>query len=114
MQKQITIMNKIIHYIVSALIILAFTCNPTKAFAQDVQRTQPDMEQNAITILCQASTIHVKNADHMVLEVYGITGEKVYTIRIDSPSKSIDLSNLSRGWYIIKIGPKCTRKIYLK
>ena len=70
-------------------------------------------EMNAIQIsITNGSTLHVKNADGQVLEIYNITGVKVFTQRIDSPSKSYELSNQPRGWYLVKIGD-FTRKIYL-
>ena len=106
-------MAKIIHNIALVLIVMAFASMPSKVQAQEQQKTPVEVEQNAISITCSESTLYVKNADHGVLEVFSITGEKVYTVRIDSPSKTIDLTNLSRGCYIVRIG-KYTRKIYIK
>lgn len=106
-------MVKTVHNITLALVIAAFACMPSKAMADDVQKTQTEMEQNTVSVTSQGSTLHIKNADHMILEVFSITGEKVYTIRIDSPSKAVELDSLTRGCYIVRIG-KYTRKIYLK
>ncbi|MBO7581840.1 MAG: T9SS type A sorting domain-containing protein [Bacteroidaceae bacterium] len=82
------------------------------AEVEEMQNNQIEMEQNAITIAVSGSTIRVKNAEGLTLEIYGITGEKVYTQNIDSSSKAFELSHLQRGYYIVKIG-KFTRKIYL-
>ena len=82
------------------------------AEAEDMQDSQIEMEQNQISIAVSGFNIRVKNADGQVFEVYSITGEKVYTQRIEGVSKSFDLGQLQRGYYIIKIG-KFTRKIYL-
>ena len=82
------------------------------AETEEVQNNQIEMEQNQITITVSGSAIRVKNAEGQVLEVYSITGEKVYTQNIDSASKTIELSHLQRGVYIVKIG-KFTRKVYL-
>lgn len=71
-----------------------------------------EMEQVQISV-SNGSTIHVKFADGKVLEVYSITGEKVYTQRIDSPSKSYELSSLPKGFYLVKVGD-VTRKVFLK
>ena len=42
-----------------------------------------------------------------------MTGVKVVTQRIDSSDKVIELDNLPKGCYIIKIG-KVARKVYLR
>jgi len=90
-----------------------FVGMPTKMMAQDIQRAQIETEQSAVSVSVSESTLHVRNAEKMILEVFSITGEKVFTMRIDSSSKNIDLDNLSKGCYIVRIG-KYTRKIYLK
>ena len=82
------------------------------AEVEEAQNSQIENELNPITISVSGSTIRVKNAEGLTLEVYGITGEKVYTQSIDSASKAFELSHLQRGYYIVKIG-KFTRKIYL-
>ena len=82
------------------------------AETEEIQNSQIEMEQNQINITVSGSTIRVKNAEGQVLEVYSITGEKVYTQNIESASKAFDLGQLQRGYYIIKIG-KFTRKVYL-
>lgn len=104
--------NYIKHIAILPLFALLI-CMPIEVKAQNVQRTQTEMEQNPISVTVSESTLHVKNADHMTLEVFSITGDKVYSIRIDSPSKNIELENLSRGCYIVRIG-KFTRKIYIR
>lgn len=96
------------------LLVLCLSALPVTMMAEveEVQNSQVEMEQNQISISVSGSTIRVKNAEGQALEVYGITGEKVYTQNIDSASKSFELSHLQRGYYIVKIG-KFTRKIYL-
>ena len=85
---------------------------PLTMMAEDVQQSPIEMEQNQIAIAVSGSNLRVKNAEGLVMEIFSLTGEKVYTQRIDSSSKSFDLGNLQRGYYIVKIG-KFTRKIYL-
>lgn len=80
--------------------------------AQDVQHSQVEMEQTQIAVTVTKSNIRVQNADGLVLKIFSITGENVYSQRIEGTSKSIDLAQLSRGCYIVKIG-NYTRKIYL-
>lgn len=80
--------------------------------AQDVARASIETEQQAVTITVNESTLHIKNAASMILEVYNIAGVKVNTQKIDSADKAIELSSLPKGCYIIKVG-KTVRKIYL-
>lgn len=82
------------------------------AETEEMQDSQIEMEQNQFTISVSGSSIRVKNADGQTLEIYSLTGEKVYTQVIDSASKSFELSQLQRGYYIVKVG-KFTRKVYL-
>ena len=82
------------------------------AETEDMPDSQIEMEQNQVTISVSGSSIRVKNADGQTLEIYSLTGEKVYTQVIDSASKSFELSQLQRGYYIVKVG-KFTRKVYL-
>lgn len=106
-------MSKTIQNIAFTIIISLLAAMPMEMKAQDVQKPQVEMEQNAISVTVNGSTLHVKNADHMVLEIFSITGEKVYSVRVDGSSKNIDLDSLSKGCYIVRIG-KYTRKVYLR
>lgn len=82
--------------------------------AQDVQKVVPiESEQPAVSISVTESTLHIKNAAQQVLEVYNLAGVKVITQKIDSNDKAIDLNNLPKGCYIIKVG-NTARKVYLK
>ena len=106
-------MVKSLRNILKALLISCCLSVPATASAQDVQHNQIETEQQQITITVSDANVRVKNAEGLAIEIFSLTGEKVYTQRIDSSSKSIDLSNLQRGFYIVKIG-KYTRKIYLR
>ena len=84
------------------------------AMAQDVVQKAPiETEQQAVVIIVNESTIHIKNAEKQVLEIYNLAGVKVSTIKIDSTDKTIELSSLPKGCYILKVG-KTARKCYLK
>ncbi|MCH5175571.1 MAG: T9SS type A sorting domain-containing protein [Prevotellaceae bacterium] len=96
--------------------LLLITCClyvPAIMSAQDVQNSQIETEQQQITVTVSDANLRVKNAEGLAIEIFSLTGEKVYSQRIESPSKSIELSHLQRGFYIVKIG-KYTRKIYLR
>ena len=96
------------------LLTVCLSSAPAMMMAEtdEIQDSQIEMEQNQISITVSGSTVRVKNADGQVMEVYSITGEKVYTQRIESASKTFELNHLQRGYYIVKIG-KFARKIYL-
>lgn len=99
----------------NTLKVLLITCcmsMPAMAAAQDVQNTI-ETEQQQITVTVSDANLRVKNAEGLAIEIFSLTGEKVYSQRIESASKSIELSHLQRGFYIVKIG-KYTRKIYLR
>ncbi len=100
---------------VKKILILAismFVVGLTPAMSQD---SSPKIEQEitATTISVQGSTLHIKNAEDMSLEIYNITGLKVKSLRIGSTEEQVELSNLPKGCYIVKIG-KCVRKVYIK
>lgn len=93
---------------------LLFALNTPTVKAQDLQKVQPiEQEVNQISVTITGATLHVKNAEHCTLEIYSLTGERIYACTIDSSSKSIPIADLSRGYYIVRIG-KYTRKIYVR
>ena len=93
--------------LITASFLLAM---PMEVKAQDIQqRTTIEQEVAPITISVNESTIHIKNAEKMVIEIYNMAGVKVVTQRIDSSDKAIELDNLPKGCYIIKIGKRVER-----
>lgn len=88
-------------------------CNTAELRAQDISKAPIESEQNSITISVSESTLYIKNADKKTVSIFNLTGVEVKRIFIDSPSKTIDLSNLPKGCYIIKIG-NVARKVYLR
>ena len=58
----------------------------------------------------RGKTLHVENAQGEVLRIYDVTGVSIMTVKITSPSQKIDLSNLPKGCYIVKVC-KAVRKI---
>ncbi len=95
------------------LSISLFVVGITPSIAQEEAKPTIEKEMSSITISVQGSTIYIKNADQMSLDIYDIRGIKVKSLRIDSPETSIELSNLPKGCYIVKIG-KYVRKVYIK
>ncbi|MCQ2256592.1 MAG: T9SS type A sorting domain-containing protein [Bacteroidaceae bacterium] len=106
-------MTKSLHTILKVLLFAIITSMPVVMHAEEFFRSQIETEQNQIHIAINESNLRVKNAEGMTIEIFSITGEKVYTQKIESQSKSIDMSSFQRGYYIVKVG-KYTRKIYLR
>lgn len=77
-----------------------------------MERDEVDTELSATSLTVNGSKLHISNADGETLEVYNLTGVKVFTIRIDGNDKSLTL-NLQRGCYILKVG-KLVRKISIR
>lgn len=105
-------MVRIIHYLYKVLLIIGCLIMPMSLMAQDVQTNPMEIEQSQVAVTVSGSNLRVKNADGLVVEIFNLTGEKVYTQRIEGSAKSFDLAHLQHGYYIVKIGTY-TRKIYL-
>lgn len=97
--------------IIKVLLIAICLIIPCGMVAQE-NSSLLEMEQNQIVVTVSRTHLQVKNAEGKVLEIFSLIGEKVYTQRIESESRTYELSQLHKGYYIVKIG-KFTRKIYL-
>lgn len=102
-------MRRFLHYMIFAL---ALTCAPLAVNASESGDQIETETQNPSVTLNDAGAIVVKNAEHLVLEIFAVTGEKVLTQRIDSNSKVIEVAHLNNGCYIVRVG-KVTKKVYL-
>jgi len=60
-----------------------------------------------------SKTLHIENAQGETLRIYDVTGVAVMTIKVSSASQRVELSNLPKGCYIVKVG-KIVRKISVK
>lgn len=103
---RLNILSAIMFSVMSAAVMPAYA-------SEESPELVAELEMTPVTISVDGSTLHIKNAEGTTLEVYNLTGEKVYTQNIDSPSKSVELNNLQHGVYIVKVG-KVARKVYLK
>ena len=66
-----------------------------------------------ITITVNGNTVTVNGAQGKTLEVISLTGRCVTTVKIESPAQKIELNNLPKGCYILKIG-KVVRKVSVR
>ena len=79
--------------------------------ATEALSVAPDTHLADIQITASQKTIHVKNAQGEMLEVFNVTGVRVAAVRIDSSEKSVTL-NVDKGIYIVRVG-NVTRKVKL-
>lgn len=85
----------------------------TQKNQQDAQKSSMENDVQSVAISVTNSNVHIKNAANSTVEVYNIAGVKVKTQHIDSDDKTVELSSLPKGCYMLKIG-KVVRKVYLK
>lgn len=101
---------------ISFILLISMLCAPAayalEPFAEPATSIENEVEEIQITV-SGGNTIHVKNAEGLVIEIYSITGAQVLSQRVDSSSKNYEISNLQKGCYIVKVG-KLTRKVYIK
>ena len=57
-----------------------------------------------IKIDLSGTTLSVSGAQGKVLHIYNLLGVEIMAVKIDSNLKSFDLSVLSRGIYLVKVG----------
>ena len=62
-----------------------------------------DMEM-PVKIDLMSTTLSVSGAQGKVLHIYNLIGVEIMAVKIDSNLKSFDLSVLSKGIYLVKVG----------
>ncbi len=65
-----------------------------------------------VMISVSGQTVTINGAQGETLEVISLTGRRLLTLKIESPSQRIEL-NVPKGCYILKVG-KVVRKISLR
>ena len=100
--------------LILTLMMACFSMLPTHVQAETAEAFGVEQieERNDVQISVSQSVVHVTNAEGQVLEVISLTGRHVMTVRIESPAQRIELTNISKGCYIIKVG-KVVRKIVI-
>lgn len=102
------------HLLLYALIALTGMLLPVQADAMPAETLMPEMQQNdsptvAVSVK-NRRTLYVTGASDQTLEVVSLTGKPVASVKIDSPAQRIELNNLPKGCYVVKVG-KVVRKI---
>lgn len=78
-----------------------------------MQQSNDKIDVHNIVVTVNQSTLTVTGANGMVLEVVSLTGRPVTSIKIESPAQRVELNNIPKGCYILKIG-KVVRKVTIR
>lgn len=100
--------------IILTLSVAGFLMCPTIAQAESIESIGVEQieEKSDVQINVSQAVVHITNAEGQVMEVISLTGRHVMSVRIESPAQKIELTNISKGCYIIKVG-KVVRKIVI-
>lgn len=96
---------------VFATTLSLFPVTTLKAADMPMEAMQQDMSEE-VTIAVSGQTVIVSGAQGETLEVISLTGRRVLTVKIESPSQRIEL-NIPKGCYLLKVG-KVVRKVSLR
>lgn len=109
-------MQQLLRYLFSLLCVVALSSVGTLR-AADVVAATPSSESSAfvapseVSISLRGNQLRVTNADGQTVEVYNITGVKVFVHRVEGDDRTFTLS-AERGIYIVKVG-KLVRRVTL-
>ena len=76
------------------------------------EKSEPETEVSATTIIVKGSAVSVYNAMGQTLEVFSLTGNKVASFNIDNNESTVQLL-LKKGCYILKV-KNVVRKISIR
>ena len=95
------------------LILLSFMllAVPVSTVAQ-TEAESIETPLSPISMQVSNNTVHINGANGKTMEIFNLTGVKVFSVKIDSADKSYAL-NLPKGCYILKVG-KFVRKISIR
>lgn len=91
--------------------LMMLSC-PLSLIAADSEMAVSE-QVDEITISVSGQTVFVNGAQGHTLEVVSLTGRRVASYNIDSPAQRIELNNLPKGCYILKID-KVVRKVSIR
>lgn len=106
-------MEKTLLNILKTLVLATLMAIPSVAMADNDSKGGIEEEKEAVTIKYSSGTVQVLNGGGKSILVFDMTGNVVYSQRIDSNSKTFNLSHLHKGLVIVKVGTT-TCKITLR
>ena len=84
-------------------LIFALTFMPSMQNNASARIELNDVEM-PVKIELTSTTLSVSGAQGKVLHIYNLIGVEIMAVKIDSNLKSFDLSVLSKGIYLVKVG----------
>ena len=109
-------MQQLLRYILSSLCVVALF-GAAELRAAGVEAFEPSsgpieaVAPTEVAISLRGNQLRVTNADGLTVEVYNITGVKVFVHRVEGDDRTFTLT-AERGIYIVKVG-KVVRRVTL-
>ena len=104
-------MQQLLRYLFSLLCVVALSSVGALRAADVVAAAPSLVAPSEVSISLRGNQLRVTNADGQTVEVYNITGVKVFVHRVEGDDRTFTLS-AERGIYIVKVG-KLVRRVTL-
>lgn len=105
-------MQQLLRYLFSLLCVVALSSVGALRAADAPSSESPALvAPSEVSISLRGNQLRVTNADGQTVEVYNITGVKVFVHRVEGDDRTFTLS-AERGIYIVKVG-KLVRRVTL-
>ena len=98
--------------LIALLLTIALCMTPFIQQEASARIELSELEVQQPKIVQYGKTIIISGAMGKSVTIYNLIGVEIMTVRIDSQEKRIDLSNLGKGIYPVKVG-NITKKIHL-
>lgn len=92
------------HILIIITLIAAFTFMPAMQNTASARIELSDIDTQTLKIEQRGNVIIVTGAAGKTLRIYDITGVEKKAINIEGQEKRIDLSQLTKGIYFVKVG----------
>ncbi|MBQ0072588.1 MAG: T9SS type A sorting domain-containing protein [Prevotella sp.] len=104
-------MTKRLLYILA--LVAAFNCTPAMQISASARIELTDIDNQQIKISQVGNAVVISGAAGKTVYIYNLIGNIVMSVRIDNATeKRIDLSNLPKGIYPVKVG-NVSKKIHI-
>ena len=94
------------------LVLAVFLLDASAVCRAQTEKSMPDTELSAVSIVVKGTTFSIYNASGSTLEVFSLPGTKVAAVRITSNEETVNLT-LKKGCYILKVD-KVVRKVSIR
>lgn len=98
--------------LITLSLIAAFSFLPAMQSTASARIELSEIDNQAIKIELSGNSIIITGAAGKTVKIYNLIGVEVMSVRIDSNEKRIDLNNLKRGIYPVKVG-NVSKKLHI-